>query len=701
MAQANVKLTVDARSAVSSLNNTTLATNKLSAAAKGTTASLAGTSAAAKGLAASLAATMGPIIALGAAFSTVNSGLRVFSERERDVAILRQGLKNLDEGVDVLNRLQKAASDFGDATLFSQDEFTRGFALLTTFRKIGVDSYEKVAKGAAEIAQINQVDLKTSFMQLAKALEDPERNLSTLNRSGISFQKTQIDTIKTLMKSNKTAEAHAMILEVVNGAYKELATAGGAGFAGDVDALKESFDDFAEVLGKALVPVIQPAVKGLTALLKFFSSEGGQVTAVIAGAALAFKGLAVAIPLVTSSFTSLSVAAQIATGSLVGTNATLQATKAGFINAAAAANTFKVALAKTGIGLAIISFGMLATKILEAVNAQKTMNEQLSQGDTTKAREQLARLEKQLEDIQAKRDRIKERSAKGTGLMEFLGLGERLSGMEVVALAGALPNAIDQLKRKIAEAEGVGLAREFEKAEKALERKNEELEKIIERSKIETEEGRKQFDLDQRKNELVEKYGEELAKILLEREKDNRELQKGIDKIKEQDEAAKKLAETFEKIGDSIATGVSDALVDAVMQTKSLADSARALLNDIARQLMRLGINTLLFNTFGGAEGIFKNLETFSTGGRPPVGRPSIVGEKGPELFVPSTAGNIIPNNELGGSNMTNNIVVNVDMDGGIDAQGGEQEGRELGRLIAVAVQSEIIQQKRAGGLLA
>ena len=70
-------------------------------------------------------------------------------------------------------------------------------------------------------------------------------------------------------------------------------------------------------------------------------------------------------------------------------------------------------------------------------------------------------------------------------------------------------------------------------------------------------------------------------------------------------------------------------------------------------------------------------------------------------MFVPSRAGTIIPNNQLGGGGLTNNIVVNVDVNGGVDAQGGEEEGRELGRLIAVAVQSEIIQQKRAGGLLA
>jgi hypothetical protein len=137
------------------------------------------------------------------------------------------------------------------------------------------------------------------------------------------------------------------------------------------------------------------------------------------------------------------------------------------------------------------------------------------------------------------------------------------------------------------------------------------------------------------------------------------------------------------------------------MQTRSLADAAKSLLQSVARQLLQLGINTFLFSAFGGSSGLFKNLPTFASGGRPKVGQPSIVGEKGAELFVPSRAGTIIPNDQLGGGGLTNNIVVNVDVSGGVDVQGGEEEGRELGRLIAVAVQSEIIQQKRAGGLLA
>ena len=57
----------------------------------------------------------------------------------------------------------------------------------------------------------------------------------------------------------------------------------------------------------------------------------------------------------------------------------------------------------------------------------------------------------------------------------------------------------------------------------------------------------------------------------------------------------------------------------------------------------------------------------------------------------------ITPNEMLGGST---NIVVNVDASGS-NVEGDEEQGRELGRLISVAVQSEIIQQQRPGGLLA
>jgi phage-related minor tail protein len=44
----------------------------------------------------------------------------------------------------------------------------------------------------------------------------------------------------------------------------------------------------------------------------------------------------------------------------------------------------------------------------------------------------------------------------------------------------------------------------------------------------------------------------------------------------------------------------------------------------------------------------------FADGGDPPVGVPSLVGEQGPEIFVPKTAGTIVPNNKIGGGPSVN-----------------------------------------------
>ena len=88
---------------------------------------------------------------------------------------------------------------------------------------------------------------------------------------------------------------------------------------------------------------------------------------------------------------------------------------------------------------------------------------------------------------------------------------------------------------------------------------------------------------------------------------------------------------------------------------------------------------------------------TRAAGGPVKGGNSYIVGERGPELFSPGVSGMITPNHALGGST---NIVVNVDASGS-SVEGDEQQGRELGLLISSAVQSEIIQQQRPGGLLA
>ena len=108
--------------------------------------------------------------------------------------------------------------------------------------------------------------------------------------------------------------------------------------------------------------------------------------------------------------------------------------------------------------------------------------------------------------------------------------------------------------------------------------------------------------------------------------------------------------------------------------------------------------NSSLTGAFSPNAGGLSPLLGFANGGRPQVGRPSIVGERGPELFVPRSSGTIVPNNKLGGGGSTS-VVVNVDASGS-DVQGDDAGAKELGTLISVAVQGELVRQQRPGGLL-
>ena len=90
-----------------------------------------------------------------------------------------------------------------------------------------------------------------------------------------------------------------------------------------------------------------------------------------------------------------------------------------------------------------------------------------------------------------------------------------------------------------------------------------------------------------------------------------------------------------------------------------------------------------------------------ATGGPVIGGSPYIVGERGPELFIPGPSGTIIPNHQLSGSNAAP-ISVSVSVDAtGSSVQGDAGQGQQLGRVVAAAVQAELIKQRRPGGILA
>ena len=86
---------------------------------------------------------------------------------------------------------------------------------------------------------------------------------------------------------------------------------------------------------------------------------------------------------------------------------------------------------------------------------------------------------------------------------------------------------------------------------------------------------------------------------------------------------------------------------------------------------MRIYVTEQLVKSIGG---FFKSIFTTgipgrAIGGSVQSGSPYMVGERGPELFVPSRSGSIVPNNKMGSG-----MVVNVDARGASDPAAVHQQ---------------------------
>ena len=116
----------------------------------------------------------------------------------------------------------------------------------------------------------------------------------------------------------------------------------------------------------------------------------------------------------------------------------------------------------------------------------------------------------------------------------------------------------------------------------------------------------------------------------------------------------------------NISTSFADSFANVVASGENLFDGLGNIFIEIGKMLVKLLVKSLIlsaiFSSFPGlggfgAEGLTSTKDilgslmggAFAEGGRPPVGKMSLVGEKGPELFVPGSSGTIIPNHALGG----------------------------------------------------
>ena len=613
MAEAVVRLRVDASGATRALNGVQNQTNKLQKSFNGLRTAITVTGITLIGRQA---------VRTSANFEKLNVRLRLLTKASGSFA-----------------KSQKIAADAQKAFGLSATEALQGVTDITArLAPLGtsVEDIRTVFFGfntAAKLAGSSAQESSNAFRQLAQALGsgrlagDEFRSVSEQVPTVLAPIAEELGV--TIGELKKLAADGKLTSDVVLRALGRVGNEG-SGFLkqllkNDPTQVFKNFtnatEDLSRAFGDQLRPVVEEVTKILTTLIikvtEFVNSPVGKAAMILTSIAFAAKGVAAILPVVAIGLQKVAFAGGLATIAL---------------------NALPFVAVASAIGLA-------TTALIAFIDKQKEKNKVLKEGGK-------AELKAAIETLKTERAKV------------------------------------------AAQRRGVGLQKE------RLEKLDEEIEKLRERLRL--------------------------------LNKSNEEQEEGKEKIDEQAEAAKKLKEKFKEIGKAVEEGIVQNLTDAVMGTKTLADAAISVLNQLKRKLVEVamqravaGIGDFIGNALGGlvggggggtkvsadsmrlgraaskATGIPMKLEagSFAEGGRPPVGRASLVGERGPELFVPSRAGTIIPNDQIGGSSITNNISISVDTSG--SSVQGDGDGQQFGQALATAIQLEIAKQKRSGGLLA
>lgn len=219
-----------------------------------------------------------------AAVQTIDEGLKAEAQLRATLESTKEVAgKSFDDLIGQANELQKV-------TLFSDEQINQSEALLLTFTNIRGEIFDRTLPAVLDLSTALKQDVSASSIQLGKALNDPIKGVTALQRVGITFSASQKELIKSFVDTNQVAKAQEVILKEletqVGGSAKAAAEAG----LGPYQLLQKRLGEVQETIGRLIEKGLrrfQPALEGIVTLVEGFVdsiTSGEKATGRFAGA---------------------------------------------------------------------------------------------------------------------------------------------------------------------------------------------------------------------------------------------------------------------------------------------------------------------------------------------------------------------------------------------------------------------------------
>ena len=228
---------------------------------------------------------VGSAMAVTAVTGFAAASVKAAQESEVATARLAQVFKSMGDETGTAAKEAEAYASSLSAKIGVEDEaIMQSQALLATFSNVSNETarqagtFDRATKAAADLAATGFGSMDTNAKMLGKALQDPVKGMTALNKAGVTFTAGQKAQIAAMVEAGDVAGAQALILKEVEkqvGGVAEATATGG-------QKMSVAFGEMQEQVGKALLPTLQKLTPIITSLISVLTPFAPVLLAVAA-----------------------------------------------------------------------------------------------------------------------------------------------------------------------------------------------------------------------------------------------------------------------------------------------------------------------------------------------------------------------------------------------------------------------------------
>lgn len=202
----------------------------------------------------------------------INASMEAYEQVEFAQSQLEAGLESTKYAAGLtFDELKQGAIDAAHQFKFTEGSIMEMQSILLTFPAVTKQTFGEASSVILDMSTRLGTDLKSTAIQVGKALQDPEKGIMALRRVGVNFNEAQTEMIKKMVEGGKAAQAQMYIMNELKNEFGGSAAAAANAdvmfrFNKSMEEMKVTIGEVADKLMEKVAPALEwfmDTIKGI------------------------------------------------------------------------------------------------------------------------------------------------------------------------------------------------------------------------------------------------------------------------------------------------------------------------------------------------------------------------------------------------------------------------------------------------------